>query len=154
MSLTMWPRKDGQLDAVDHLGVRRPRLRELARDATDLHDRHPGGVAQHDRHLQDHLQPVTDPVGGERVEGLGAVARLQEEGPPVGYLTERGGEVAGLAGEDERGEGGELLEAGLERAVVGPRGCCAAGRSRQEVGCPGLGHRLKRGCSRPRVAKP
>ena len=86
MSLTMWPRNDGQLDAVDGLGGGRAGLGELAGDAPDLHDGHAGRVGEHDRHLQDDLELVADGVGREGVERLGAVAGLEQERLAVGDL--------------------------------------------------------------------
>ena len=61
------------------------------------------------------MQAVADAVGREGVEGLGAVAGLEQEGPPSATWAEGGGEVAGLAGEHQRRQRGELLEARLER---------------------------------------
>ena len=125
----------GQLDVADALGGRRAGLGELAGDAADLHDGHAEGVGEHDRHLQDDLELLPDVHRRERLEALGAVARLQEEGPAVGHLAEGGGEVAGLAGEHERGIGGDLLEGALGGDLVGPRrllrgGTVAPGRGR------------------------
>ena len=110
-----------QVEIADALRVGRARLGELPGDASHLHDRDAGGVAEHDGHLEDDLERVADAVGGERVERLGAVARLEQERATVGDLAEGLGEVAGLAGEHERRERGQLLEHRVERCVVGPR---------------------------------
>ena len=53
-------------------------------------------------------------------EGLGAVAGLEDEGPPVGDPGERAGQVAGLPGEHERGEPGEAAGRAGQRGPVRP----------------------------------
>jgi hypothetical protein len=111
-----------QLEVADDLGVGGAGLGELPGDAAHLHGGHPGRVAEHDRHLQDHLERVPDGVGREGVEGLGAVTRLQQERLAGGHLAQVGGEAAGLAGEHQRGEGAQRLDDGVERAGVGPVG--------------------------------
>ena len=149
----MWPAERRELHAVDRLGVGRAGLGELAGDPAHLHDRDARAVAEHDRHLEDHLQAIADPVGGEGVEGLGAVTGLQQERPPVGDLREGGGEVAGLAGEHERREAGELLEAGLEGALVGPRRLLRGRVVAPRRGGPGLAHAPKPRPTRRRTSK-
>ena len=74
-----------QRDAVAGLGVGGARLGVLAGDPADLDDGHRGGVGQHDRHLEQHAQLVADVVGGHAVEGLGAVAALEQERLPAGH---------------------------------------------------------------------
>ena len=95
------PAECRQLDAVDGLGVAGTRLGELSGDATDLHHRYPGEVGEDDCHLQDDTQSVPDGVS-DGVEGLGAVAGLQEEGIAVGHGGQPLGQLTGLAGEDQR----------------------------------------------------
>ena len=109
-----------QLDIADELGRRRAGLGELPGDAADLHDRDTRAVGEHDRHLQDDLQLVADRVGGEVVEGLGAVAGLEQERPAGGDLAERAGQAARLAGEHERWERRELGENLGVRGGIGP----------------------------------
>jgi len=41
------------------------------------------------------------------VERFGTVTGLQQEGPPVGDVTELGGQASSLTGKDERGLGDE-----------------------------------------------
>ncbi len=135
------PAERRELEAVDRLGVGRARLGELARDPPHLHDRDPRAVAQHDRHLEDHLQAIADAVGGEGVEGLGTVAGLEEERTAACDLGEGGGEVPRLAGEDEGRQPGELLERCLEGAVVGPRRLLGGHVVAPRRGGPGLAHR-------------
>ena len=91
-----------QLEVADGLGGRGAGLGELAGDAADLHDRHADGVGEHDGHLQDDAQLLSDVVGGELLEALGAVAGLEQEGVAGGDLGEFGLQGAGLAGEHER----------------------------------------------------
>ena len=69
-----------QGDAVAGLEVRGARLGVLAGEPAQLHDGHRRGVRQHDGHLQQHAQLVAGVVGGHAVEGLGAVAALEQEG--------------------------------------------------------------------------
>jgi hypothetical protein len=45
---------------------------------------------------------------GERLERLGAVTGLDEEGSTTSHAAEGGGEVAGLTGEHERRVGRQL----------------------------------------------
>ncbi len=85
----MWPRK---LGSSTPLMVSKSAERGLANwpgDAADLHDGHAGAVRQHDGHLEDDFELVADVVGGEVVEGLGAVAGLQDERSPGRDLGER-----------------------------------------------------------------
>ena len=70
----------GQVDVADALGGRRPGLGELAGDAAHLHHGDAEGVGEHDRHLQDDLELLPDVDGRERLEALGAVAGLEQEG--------------------------------------------------------------------------
>src|SRR2546430_15773352 len=77
-------------------------LGELAGDPPHLDHRQPGGIGQDDRHLEDDLELVADRVGGEVVEGLGTLARLQDEGLTPGHHAEGLLESPGLPGEDER----------------------------------------------------
>ena len=111
----------GQLDTVDGLGVAGAGLGELAGDAADLEDGDPGVVREHDRHLEDDPQAVADGVGGG-VEGLGAIAGLEQERLAACDRGERLGQVAGLAGEDQRRQFAHLVEHRLMDGVVGPDG--------------------------------
>jgi hypothetical protein len=67
---------------VDDLGGRGAGLGELPGDTAQLDHREAGAVGQDHGHLQDDLELVSDAVGREIVKGLGAVARLQQEGSP------------------------------------------------------------------------
>ena len=76
-------------------------------------------VRQHDRHLQEDAEEVADVVGAVLQEALGAVAALQQEAVAGRDVAERALQLARLAGEHERREGGELtLDIG-ERRLVG-----------------------------------
>ena len=112
----------GQLDAVDGLGGGGARLGELPGDPAHLHDGDARGVGQDDRHLQDDPQALADGVGGERVEGLSAVAGLEQERLAVGDTGQRTGQSACLTGEDQRGIAGQGVERGVDRVGVGPVG--------------------------------
>ena len=114
----------------------RARLGELPGDAAHLDHRHAGGVGQHHRHLQDDLELVPDGVGGELGEGLGAVAGLEQEGVAVGHVGQLRGEVARLAGEDERRQGGQPRLGLLEGVRVGPLRLLRRGELPPGRGCP------------------
>jgi hypothetical protein len=120
-----------------HLGGRRPGLGELAGDPAHLHHRHAGAVGEHHRHLEDDLELVADDVGGEVLEGLGAVAGLEQEGPARGHVGQRGRQLAHLTGEDQWRLGREALEDVVERALVGPFGLLRRGPCPPAAGCPG-----------------
>ena len=111
-------RREGH--TVDRLVIGRAGLGELPGDATDLHDRHAGGVHEHDGHLQHDLELVADGISGERVEGFGAIARLEQEGPSTGDPGEIRGELAGLTGEDQGRKGAEHSHCGVEFGWIGP----------------------------------
>ena len=111
-----------QRDAVAGLVVGGAGLGELARHAAHLDDGHGRAVGQDDGHLQDGLDAVADLVGRRGLEGLGAVAALEQE-----RLALRGGgeplaQDVHFAGEDERREDGKFLDRGLEDGRVRPGG--------------------------------
>ena len=90
----MCPRKDGSSTPSTRLRRRRARLRELAGDAADLHHRRRRAVDHHGRHLQHDLQLLADRDRREVVEGLGTVARLEQErsaGRDLGRATPAAG---------------------------------------------------------------
>ena len=111
-----------QVEVADPLEGRGARLGELAGDAPDLDDRHAERIGQHDRHLQDDAQLLADVDRRELLEALGAVAGLQQERVAGGDVAERGLQRAGLAGEHQRGIGGDLLQRPIEVALIGPLG--------------------------------
>jgi hypothetical protein len=112
--------KARELNPADAFGWRRTRLGELAGDTAELHNRDARAVGQHDGHLQDDAELVSDVVGREFSEALGAVAGLEQKGAAFGDLGERLREVAGLAGEHERRDGRQLLEDAFEGGLVRP----------------------------------
>ena len=132
-----------QLDAADVLERRRARLRELAGDATDLHDRHAERVGQHDGHLQDDAQLLADVDGRELLEALGAVAGLEQERIAGGDLGERRLERAGLAGEHQRRIAGDLLQRTIELTLIRPVGLLVGGVRLPRRWCPRLCHPRK-----------
>ncbi len=79
-----------QFEVADHLGGGGAGLRELAGHAADLHDGNPDGVGEHDGHLQDDAQLLSNVVGGELLEALGTVAGLEQEGASGGHTGEFG----------------------------------------------------------------
>ena len=132
----MCPRKLGSSTSPTVSMRRRARLGELAGDATDLHDRHAERVGQHDRHLQDDAQLLTDVDRRELLEALGAVAGLQQERVAGGDLGQRRLQRAGLAGEHQRGIAGDLLQRPIELAQIGPVGLLIGGVRLPRRGCP------------------
>ena len=88
--------------AVAGLGALGARLGVLAGDTADLHDRHGGRVREDGAHLEQRLQLVADVVGRHGVEGLGAVAALEEERLSLGDGRHPGAQLVALAREDER----------------------------------------------------
>jgi hypothetical protein len=127
-----------QLRVADPLRRGRARLRELTRDPPDLHERERRPVDEHHGHLEQDLQLLPDRDGGEVVERLGAVTRLEEEGPAGPDLGERGPEVSRLAGEDERGQRLQLRERSLRLRLVGPLGLVQRGQRAPRRGRPGF----------------
>ena len=107
-----------QGDAVDRLRVGRAGLRELAGDASDLHDRRSGGERHHHRHLQEHPEEIADVVGRMFAEALGAIAALQQERVARGRLAEGLFELARLTCKNQRRITGKLaLGLGQRRAI-------------------------------------
>ena len=85
----------GELPRRVHVG--RARLGVLPGDAAELDDRHRRAVGQHDRHLQQHAHLAGDVGLRARLEGLRAVAALQQErlaardrGQPLAQLVDLG----------------------------------------------------------------
>ena len=126
----------GDLVVADQLGERRPGLGELTGDPADLHDRHPHRVHEDDRHLEDHAQLLTDVVGGEVLEALGAVACLEQERVAGRDLRQPGLQRTRLPGEHQRRKSLDLLECPLEVAVVGPLGLLPGGMVVPRGRCP------------------
>ena len=111
-----------QGDAVAGLVVGGAGLGELAGHAAHLDDGHRRAVGEHDGHLQDGLDAGADLVRRGGLEGLGAVAALEQE-----RLALRGGgepfaQDVHFAGENEGREDGEFLDGGLEDSRVRPAG--------------------------------
>ena len=130
----------GQHPVADGLGGRGPGFGELAGDAAQLDDRNAGAVGEDDRHLEDDLELVPDGVGGEGVEGLGAVARLQQERAPLSDVAQRGRQPAGLACKHQRGQGGQALQDVVEAALVRPLRLLARGAGAPTARRPGSTH--------------
>ena len=103
-----------QLEVPHALRRLRSRLRELARDPADLHERQPGAVDHHHRHLQEDLQLLADRDRAEVAKRLGALARLEQKRPAAGDVAERRLEVSRLAREHERRHRPQLFDGGVE----------------------------------------
>ena len=108
-----------ELHALPGLGGRRAGFGELPGDAPHLDHRDAGAVGEHDGHLEDDPKLVPDGVGRE-LEGLGAVTRLQQDGPARCHLGQGGLQGAGFAGEDQRRLAPDPAEGGLECVRIRP----------------------------------
>jgi len=128
-----------ELDVADALRGSRARLCELAGDPPHLHKWERRAVDQYHRHLEQDLQLLADRDGREVVEGLDAVARLEEEGTAGADLGERGLEVTRLAGEDERRQRLQLRERDFGLRLVRPLGLVPRGTAAPRRGRPGGG---------------
>ena len=131
----------GELEAVDRvaavgreadvaagLHAGRPGLRVLAGDAADLHDGHLRGVGHHDGHRQLDEQLALDVLRGHRVEGLGAVAALEQEGAAVGHVGHLQAQVVALPREHQRRKLLEGVDGAVERCQIGIRGLLDVGQ--------------------------
>ena len=164
------PGVGGELEAVDHVaaicrqrdlaacfGRSGPRLGVLPSDPAHLHDRDARRIRQHDRHLEQGLELVPDVVGRDAVEGLGAVAALEQERLPAGHRGQPIPQLVALAGEDQRREQAELANRSIDGVGVWAQpGCWAAGNRLSTVGelaeqrvVGGNGHRARLGRRRP-----
>ncbi len=147
MSLTMWPRNDGSsTPSIVSVSAERglancPAMRPTFTTGT------PGGVGEHDGHLEDDLAACR---GWRRPRTRRRTRRSRRPGGgrprPSATWPSAVGEAAGLAGEHERGQRRQRLEARRRgRPSSGHvgllRGWPVAPRGRG----PGVGHRLKRG---------
>ena len=97
-----------KLETVHCLGRSRARLGELPGDPADLHDRHGTREGEHQRHLQEDAERITDVVGRVFGESLGAIAALQQKGPAPRDVAEVTLQLARLTCENERGEPRDL----------------------------------------------
>ncbi len=109
-----------QLLAVNGFGRLGAGFGELSRDASDLHGGNTGGVGQHNGHLQDDPQLLADGDGIEAIEGLSAVACLEEEGLTLGHAGQLLLQGASFAGKDEGRHRGQILLHSLEFGRVRP----------------------------------
>ena len=108
-----------QGDAVDRLEIGRAGLRELAGDASDLHDRRSGGERHHHRHLQEDPEEIADVVGRMFAEALGAISALQQERIACGRLAERLFELARFTCKNQRRIAGKLALSLGQRRTIG-----------------------------------
>ncbi len=122
------PTVGGEFDTVPDLGGLRARLGVLPGDPADLHHRYGGGVGQHGRHLQQGLDLVAHLVGRDAVEGLGAVAALQDERLAPRHPRDLLAEFVALTGEDQRRVALQFGGHGPERGLVGVDGLLSGGQ--------------------------
>lgn len=97
----------------------------------DLDGGHLAAKGEDDGHLEHEAKGVADVVGGELFEALGAVAALQEEGPPHGGVPEPLLQLPRLPGEHQRRERRQLALRALQRRRVRVLRICLAGRALQ-----------------------
>ena len=129
----------GELDPVDRLGRRRAGLRELPGDPAQLDHRQRAGVGHHGRHLEDDLELLADRDRREVGERLRAVTGLEQEGAALRDGRQGAGEVARLAGEDERRVLLQTLGRSGEARLVGPVRLLLGGKTAPGGGRPGVG---------------
>ena len=108
------------LKIADHFSVRRARLGELTGYPADLHDRDADRVGENDGHLQDDFELLSDVVGRELFEALGAVAGLQEERIASRNLCEFGLQRTCFSCKDERWQCRDLLQRRVKCTQVRP----------------------------------
>lgn len=126
--------------AVTGLGALGARLGVLARDTADLHDRHGGGVGEDSAHLEQGLELGPDVLGAHGVEGLGAVAALQQERVALRDGRQTGAQLVALAGEDERRIRLEVRDHIAQSLGIGVLGLLRRGQvSPGRLGGDGLG---------------
>ena len=123
-----------QIDVPDAFERADARLGELPGDASDLDHRHSERIGQHDGHLEDDAQLLTDVDGRELFEALGAVAGLQQEGVAGGDMAEGCLQRSRLAGEHQRGIGRDLLQRPIKIALVRPIGLLLGRKPCQDDG--------------------
>jgi hypothetical protein len=125
--------------AVTGLGALGAGLGVLAGDAADLHDRHGRRVREDGAHLEQGLELVADVVGGHRVEGLGAVAALEQERLALGDGSQPGAQLVALAGEDERRIRLEVRDHIAQSLGIGVLGLLRRGQVSPGVASAGAG---------------
>ncbi|CAM5230109.1 hypothetical protein SALBM135S_08298 [Streptomyces alboniger] len=130
-----------EVEAIDRLrrGIG-ARLGVLPRDAADLHDGHGRRVREDGAHLEQGLQLVADVVGRHGVEGLGAVAALEQERLSLGDGGQSGAQLVALAREDERRIRLEVRDHIAQSLGIGVLGLLRRGQVSPGVatGCGGL----------------
>ena len=103
-------------------------LGELPGHAAHLDDGHRGAVGEHHGHLEDGLDPGADLVCRGCLEGLGAVAALEQERLALGCGGQALAEDVHFAGENQRRKHGEFLDGGVEHVLVLPAGLLGDGQ--------------------------
>ena len=127
------PAVRGQRLSLLRFHVGRPRLGELAGNASHLHHRAGGCIGEHDGHLQDHAEGGFNRLLAELVEALGAITALQQEGLAPGHGGEAFSQLRDFAGKYERWQAGETplrlpqhmrigIRRHLQRSAIPPGG--------------------------------
>ena len=132
----------GQLQPVDQLAGRGAGLGELPGDPAHLDDWQPRRVGQHHRDLQDDLELVADRVGGEVVERLGALSRLQYKRFAPGSCSEGRLQCPRLPCKYEGRLVPQLLQGEVQRAGIVPVRLLGGGQLPPRFGRPGSCHGL------------
>jgi hypothetical protein len=125
------PLLEDRLQVVDHVaavrrqaervGVRGSRLRVLTGHPADLDHRNARPVRQDDGHLQQRAGGALQVRLGVEVEGLRAVAALQQERLAPRHVGQPHAEVVDLAGRDDRRHRRQRGEDGVQRGAVRPQ---------------------------------
>jgi hypothetical protein len=84
-------------------------------------------VREHEAHLQQDLELADDRVALAVEETLGAVAPVEDKGPPLLGPGQLGLERVDLTADDQRRQGGDLLEGRGERVRIGVAGLLRRG---------------------------
>ena len=92
----------GKRHTIAGFGVARTRLGELPCHASHLDHGHLCRVSQHNSHLQNRLDAVTNLVGGCSGKGLGTIAALKQKRMPRSRVREPGTQCVNLTGKNQR----------------------------------------------------
>mmetsp|Transcript_892 Transcript_892/g.2125 ORF Transcript_892/g.2125 Transcript_892/m.2125 type:complete len:240 (+) Transcript_892:975-1694(+) len=107
-----------ETNAILHLIRFTARLGELSRHASDLDDWHGRSEGQHEGHLEDDAEGVSDVIDVELVECFGAVSAHEEEALPGAGACELLVQRTDLSRKDKRRESLQLFDGGLELRFI------------------------------------
>mmetsp|Transcript_10248 Transcript_10248/g.62645 ORF Transcript_10248/g.62645 Transcript_10248/m.62645 type:complete len:281 (+) Transcript_10248:1513-2355(+) len=108
-----------QLDVSDLFHGCGARLRELSSHASELDDGHATREGEHDGHLEQHAEGVSDVVGAEIVEAFRAVSSLEHERFSYGCFGQLSLERPCFSCEDQRWDLAHLVEHTSHGGFVG-----------------------------------